>query len=82
MKINELITEVYNQHYVKVSYTDPRRRALGEKEHVSTFATKKKEADDYMKTEKAKGNKVSYKFLKGGSGVTTPRSVKQPFIDD
>lgn len=42
MKINELITEVYNQHYVKVSYTDPRRRALGEKEHVSTFATKKK----------------------------------------
>ena len=42
MKINKQKKENYNQHYVKVSYTDPRRRALGEKEHVSTFATKKK----------------------------------------
>lgn len=80
MKINELITEVYNQHYVKVSYTDPRRRAIGEKEHVSTFASKP-EAESYMKSEKAKGNKVAYKFLKGGAGVTTSKSTKQPFID-
>lgn len=63
----------YNQHYVRVG--------TGDDAHVSTFATKD-EAAKYLQREKAKGKKTAYKFLKGGAGVTTPRGVKQPFIDE